>query len=178
MLLQPAILFNFDRTECEIIAEQVMESLQSAEEEWRKMSPQWQRILSQFEKWVQQSKAREKQAERAKKWKDNDEPQQTQDHSWEASFNPDDPSPQFSFAGSHNSYSNAEMESDLQDLSRWTSVPGWLLAALRRGIAVHHSGMNKRYRSLVERQVAQSDGQLDPHAYFISACSVKVLCEL
>jgi ATP-dependent RNA helicase DDX60 len=178
MPLQPAILFNFDRTECEIIAKQILESLQSAEQEWRKTSMKWQRKLSEFEQWVQRSKARERQAERAKKRKDNEEPRQAQDSSWEASFNPNDPSPQFSFAGSHNSYSNAEMESDIQELSRWTSVPVWVFAALRRGIAVHHSGMNKRYRSLVERQVAQSDSQLCSHAYVISACSVKVLCEL
>ncbi len=41
---------------------------------------------------------------------------------------------------------------DIAEL-RWTSTPDFLFRALRRGIAVHHSGMNKTYRVFVERCV-------------------------
>jgi len=149
-LLQPAILFNFDRTECEIMAQDVTEALERAEQQWRDTNPEWKRKILQFQDWQQRSKDRERQAERAKKQKkDPDEPS-IKDISWESSFNPDDPSPQFSFAGGRNLYSRENMEEDVRGILRW--VPRWAIAALRRGVAVHHAGMNKGYRTLVERQ--------------------------
>ena len=46
-------------------------------------------------------------------------------------------------------YDKASLESALDSLS-WTTTPRWAIEAIRRGIAVHHSGMNKGYRNLVE----------------------------
>jgi hypothetical protein len=74
------------------------------------------------------------------------------DASWEASFDPDDPQMQFSFAGM-GKYSLQELEDEIQDLARWSGVSEWILSALRRGIAIHHAGMNKAYRSLIEAYV-------------------------
>jgi hypothetical protein len=79
--------------------------------------------------------------------------QEDEYHSWESSFDPKDPSPQFSFAGT--SYAKKELLADISSL-RWTSTPDFLFRALRRGVAVHHSGMNKTYRVLVERCVSSS----------------------
>jgi ATP-dependent RNA helicase DDX60 len=70
--------------------------------------------------------------------------------SWEASFDPAQPLPQFSFAGT-TTYLKVDLEKEIQDLGRWTSTDPRALKALRRGIVIHHAGMNKAYRSLVER---------------------------
>jgi hypothetical protein len=136
------------------MANDILTALKIAEQKWRKMSPEWNRKLLQFEDWKKRSKDRERQAERIKKQKkDADEPVPTPMESWESSFDPDDPSPQFSFAGDRTSYSRSDLEKDLHGLARWSSAPDWAIEGIRRGIAVHHSGMNKRYRSLVERRV-------------------------
>ncbi|KAF8069236.1 hypothetical protein FPV67DRAFT_1415532 [Lyophyllum atratum] len=148
----PAILFNFDRSDCEHMAQSILASLETAEETWRSNSPEWQRKLQDWESWKLRSKQRERLAERAQRQKKDDdaEPSSSVNSSWESSFNPDDPSPEFSFVGGHTSYSKADIEGEIRDLHRWTSTQSWALDALKRGIAVHHSGMNKRYRSLVE----------------------------
>ena len=77
-----------------------------------------------------------------------EDPQFAKEASWEASFDPDDPNPQFSFLGSK--ASKEHLEAAITDLS-WTSTPPWVMDALRRGIGIHHSGMNKHYRTAVER---------------------------
>ena len=137
------------------MAQDLLQALETAEERWRQVDPEWNRKLREWEVWKLRAKERERLAERVKKQKkDSDEPDaaSTHDSSWEQSFDPDDPSPQFSFAGTHTSYSKTELDSDIANLA-WVSIQPWAIACLRRGIAVHHAGMNKRYRSLVERWV-------------------------
>jgi hypothetical protein len=144
-------LFNFDRTECEIMAQDLLASLQKAEKEWRLSSPEWKWKMDRYEEWKRTSKERQRQAEKANKQKkDANDLRITESHSWESDFDPLDPSPQFSFAGERCSYTKSDLDSDLEDL-RWARSPRWATEGLRRGIAVHHAGMNKAYRSLVER---------------------------
>lgn len=69
---------------------------------------------------------------------------------WEDTFDPDEPLPEFSFAGPRSAYSKAEMEKDIEYLEQ-NKVRQWATEALRLGIAVHHAGMNQKYRSLIER---------------------------
>ncbi|KAF9225622.1 P-loop containing nucleoside triphosphate hydrolase protein [Gyrodon lividus] len=146
----PAILFSLDRTDCEIMANDLHVDLVKKEKEWRDSSPEWQRQLAQYEEWLSQAKDRERAAARAAKNKDDPHEVPTENVEWQASFNPIAPLPAFSFAGQHTSYSPSILAEDLQELARWTSTPKWALLCLRRGIAVHHSGMNKRYRTIVE----------------------------
>ncbi|KAF7974023.1 hypothetical protein HWV62_13539 [Athelia sp. TMB] len=151
----PAILFSFDRSDCEILAQDLLLALTTAEAKWRDSSPEWTRKLQEWERWKLRAKERERLADRAKKQKkDADAPGDAvaQDGSWEQSFDPDDPSPQFSFTAVKNAYSRNDLDSDIDRLP-WrakTSIQPWALDCLRRGIAVHHAGMNKHYRSLVE----------------------------
>ncbi|KAK0440413.1 uncharacterized protein EV420DRAFT_1133707 [Desarmillaria tabescens] len=150
----PAILFNFDRAVCEDVAELLLKGLLKAELAWKSSSPEWQRKCQQWQKWQDSSKARIREENRAKKSKRKPDPDDieplaaTEALAWESTFNPNAPLGNFSFAG----YYSAE---DLNDAIHgvwseyWKSKPV-LLAALRRGIAVHHAGLNKGYRSLVE----------------------------
>jgi superfamily II RNA helicase len=138
------------------MAQTLLTTLQDAERQWRATNPDWQQKLRQWDIWKSRSKERERLAELQKKLKKRPEAgdegrSETADYSWESSFNPDDPAPEFSFAGLHTTYSKANLEEDIRELSRWTTAQSWAIDALARGIAVHHAGMNKRYRSLIER---------------------------
>lgn len=135
------------------MAKHILETLESAEEAWRAQSPEWDRKVSQWKVWqarqMEKQRLAQKAAARKKKQDDDDGPQQSEDLSWESYFDPQDPSPQFSFAGM-STYPKEELLADIVQL-RWTSTPEFVFRALRRGVAIHHSGMNKAYRVLVER---------------------------
>ena len=143
------------------MAQAVLAVLEAMEARWRETDPEWKRKVKQWEAWVARAKERERQAERLKKVKKDDDggpPAAEPDASWEASFDPDDPSPQFSFAGLSPAFTKEDLEEEIQSLARWSSAPDWALKGLRRGIGVHHSGMNKHYRTLVERYIASLSG--------------------
>ncbi|KAG6377308.1 hypothetical protein JVT61DRAFT_15097 [Boletus reticuloceps] len=142
----PAIFFNFDRTDCEIMAMTLHHALDAKEKDWRASNVEWQRKLAQYEEWLSRAKDRERAAARATKNRVDPDHVKTETVGWQETFDPKAPLPQFSFAGQHTSYTESML---LQDLG-WTSTPKWALSCLRRGIAVHHSGMNKRYRTVVE----------------------------
>ncbi|PCH35165.1 hypothetical protein WOLCODRAFT_91452 [Wolfiporia cocos MD-104 SS10] len=148
----PAIFFNFDRKACERMAQCLLNALEDREEKWRETSPDWKHKIRQWEAWKAQARARERQAERQarqKKDADDSSPTETQS-SWESTFDPSQPSSQFSYAGMSTAYTASDVEDEIRRLSRWSTAPDWALRALQRGIGVHHAGMNKRYRSLVE----------------------------
>ncbi|KAJ6541715.1 hypothetical protein B0H19DRAFT_1239495 [Mycena capillaripes] len=149
----PAILFSFDRTDCDILAQELLLTLKTAESVWRTEDPRWKEKIQQWELWTKRSKERERaMAKAAKQRKPNDDEAEIrgeQQHSWESSFSPNDPSPQFSFAGM-TAYSKSDLAEQIHELRRWSSTPDWALNALKRGVGVHHAGMNKKYRSLVE----------------------------
>ena len=134
------------------MAQYILQTLEKLEGEWRSGNPQWNRRVKEWECWRDQAKARERvheNLERRRKTHDQEcRDQDSSEQSWQSSFDPNDPSPEFSFAGRR---SSLDLENHIKDLS-WTSIPQWAFDALRRGIAVHHSGMNKHYRSLVERR--------------------------
>jgi len=95
-----------------------------------------------------------KQMERAAKERPDkeDKPQSTLSEApWEASFDPSEPSKNFTFAGNYASVSKEVVDKEITSLAGWSGVDKRALAALKRGIGIHHSGMNKAYRGLVER---------------------------
>lgn len=125
-----------------------------AEKFWRDTSPEWHIKIQAWERYQSKAKERDRAYQQSQRQRPDDDQGGTStasaDLSWEAWFDPSDPSPKFSFAGVKISYDKSKLDSDLQDLARWTSTPGWALHAIKRGIAVHHSGMNRKYRTLVE----------------------------
>jgi hypothetical protein len=151
--LQPALLFNFDRNGCEDMAKELLAELVSSEKKWRATSQEWKAQVKEWENFNLKAELREKAASRTKKKRKDKEDDHADDSFIAPAFDLDDPSPEFSFASPKSSYSRAELLEDLHDLGRWGAVPDWALQCLRRGIAVHHAGMNKKYRSLVERCV-------------------------
>jgi hypothetical protein len=127
-------------------------ALETQEDKWRENSPEWKRKMAQYDAYLQGAKERERKVARASKHKADEEDKRADTSEWQASFRPDDPLPDFSFAGQSTSYTASELDEDIAYLVRRNpSPPDWALKCLRRGIAVHHSGMSKGYRSLVER---------------------------
>ncbi|KZV68765.1 P-loop containing nucleoside triphosphate hydrolase protein [Peniophora sp. CONT] len=150
----PALLFNFDRSDCERMARSLCETLEEAEGKWRDSSPEWKRKLEKVRVWQAGERERQRRAERirgAKKSSQEEEARTAEDRSWESTFDESQPSEEFSFIGSQTAFSLADLEKEIDSLRWSSSIPEWAYHALRRGIAVHHSGMNKGYRNLVER---------------------------
>jgi hypothetical protein len=155
----PAILFNYDRSGCEISLFGLLLTLEAKEAEYRRGSSVWVAKIAEFEKW---KRSREKMKFRApktaKKGRGADEEASSrlemaredaerESSPWE-SFDPDAPLSEFSFADM-TKISKAELEQQLESL-KWRGCKRELISALRRGLGVHHAGMNRQYRQAVE----------------------------
>ncbi|KAM3416704.1 P-loop containing nucleoside triphosphate hydrolase protein [Cercospora zeina] len=158
----PAIFFNYDRHECERICKEVVGQLQTAEEKQVKSGAKWAKTLERFEEYkkikakntARNAKATAKktklQGEGDEKGSKNDlERDGTDDgvSKWE-SFDPDAPSEEYHFAD----YTKV-LKSDLEILVRQLrrrEVPEFFIEALYRGIGVHHAGLNRKLRQIVE----------------------------
>ncbi|KAB2572793.1 putative helicase [Lasiodiplodia theobromae] len=153
----PAILFNYDRGNCESICQAVMEKLKEAEKKWKETSSIWAKKLTDWETWKKNRKEISKMKAGKKSGKLQEEGMSKADlereksaialDTWE-SFDPDAPVDGFHFKDGAK-LQQSELDEYAKEL-RWRGVQDWLIEALGRGIAVHHSGMNRKYRHIVE----------------------------
>ena len=158
----PAILFNYDRHECERVCRSVVEQLHTAESQQVKSSAAWARKLEKFEEWkkIQEkllSKAPKKAAKKGGDKDDDDKASKvdlqrdaaaaTDTSAWE-SFDPDASIEGYHFAD-HSKVLPSEMAIYVRQLKR-REVQPWLIDALKRGVGIHHAGMNRKYRQVVE----------------------------
>lgn len=156
----PALFFNYDRNACERICSHLLDQLEAAEMHWKESSPMWKAKLSGWEAWKrsQDKMASKKPAKEVKsKGKKNDEEVSREERMRDAasaerspyeSFDPDAP-----VDGFHLANVKKLTPSDFQEYAyklRKRSIPEWLINALRRGIGVHHAGMNRKYRQTCE----------------------------
>lgn len=151
----PAILFNYDRVNCEDIALHLLSDLENAEQSWKSSSLEWQKKLAKFSQWQKDSSKIRTAARKASKAKakvkggDDEVNERVEDDvsAWE-SFDPEAPLPSFSLADT-TKLSRSELEAEIWSIRRKRIDPKIILA-LRRGIGVHHAGMNRMYRQVVE----------------------------
>lgn len=155
----PAIIFNYDRYGCERSLAGLVGTLEEAEAQYRNSSREWATKMAQFEKWKKsREKAKFKPPQATRKSKGNDDEgnsrldlareEANRDNSpWE-SFDPEAPLAEFSLADT-SKISREELEKHLRTLE-WQHCKPELLNALRRGLGVHHAGMNRQYRQAVE----------------------------
>ncbi|KAI1820932.1 hypothetical protein F4861DRAFT_32189 [Xylaria intraflava] len=146
----PAILFNYDRVECERALAVVLKQLESAEQTWKESSTEWQTKMKEYNLWKESKnkrKAPKKPTGKMTKEERMLEEANEELSPWE-SFNPTKPLPNFSFADDSRLL-QSELEEFIQSLEG-EHIQAHLFLALRRGIAVHHAGMNRRYRQVVE----------------------------
>lgn len=154
----PAILFNYDRSQCENIACAVLAQLVEAETKWKE-GAQWKKLMEGYEKYQQQKdKKARKPVKPVKKSKDDEEGggsklDRMRDESSEGAsvydlFDPEEPQAEFSFANPKQ-LQKAELQEYVRAL-RWKNVREEFIELLRRGIGIHHAGMNRKYRQCVE----------------------------
>ncbi|PKY03050.1 P-loop containing nucleoside triphosphate hydrolase protein [Aspergillus campestris IBT 28561] len=156
----PALIFNYDRRKCEQICETIIGELQQAEDNWKSTSTAWAEKVTKWEAWKesQQKLAKAKSPTKTKKRSsDNDENMSKDEQAREeastesspfASFDPEAPLARFSLADERKLlYSEFEV---LAEELKGRLVPSWLIDALRRGVGVHHAGMNRKYRQVCE----------------------------
>ena len=161
----PAIFFNYDRLQCEKIAKTVLMKLQSAEQRHKDTSREWKSLMDGFEQWKKaqeakgarkDNKASGKKKKKGKGGSDDDEPDDptskadamrdgaSQEKTFYESFDPDEPLSKFTFADPKR-YELSELTGDIRFLER-KGIRSWLCEGLKRGIGVHHAGMNRKYR--------------------------------
>lgn len=146
----PAILFNYDRVECERTLEFVLEQLQSTEQIWKETNRGWQKEIKDYNLWKASKDKRKipkKSSEKVTKQEKMREEANSDVSRWE-SFDPERPLEEFSFAD-NTRLTRSELEGFIDSL-KGEDIRPHLFSALERGIAVHHAGMNRRYRQVVE----------------------------
>ncbi|KAK3292947.1 uncharacterized protein B0H64DRAFT_203668 [Chaetomium fimeti] len=156
----PAILFNYDRMQCEAIGTELFDVLTRAETKYRSTNSAWIAKLAAFESWKkaqEAGKAKNPKKASTKRREDDGDDQGKANSArdaanrdvskWE-SFDPNAPLAQFSFAD-NTKITKEELEGRLRTI-RADSVRQPFIDALRRGVGVHHAGMNRQYRQVVE----------------------------
>jgi hypothetical protein len=154
----PAIFFNYDRAQCESICIKVLEQLKAAEDKWKEASPKWKAKLASWDAWKKSmAKIGKKGVPKLSKKRDVEEGVSKEDlmkdaasadvSPW-ASFEPENPVDGFTFADN-----KKILPSELAIYMRQLFIrdlPEWQSESLKRGIGVHHAGMNRKYRQVVE----------------------------
>lgn len=149
----PGIVFNYDRAACEKMCRVILKQLSEAETVWKETSPKWKEKLKAWEEWKKEVTKREKQGLRGEASKGMTKQDQMREAasvevSAFASFDPNKPLDGFHFAD-NKKLSQEEFEVHAKEL-RYRGVDEWLIDGLRRGVGVHHAGMNRKYRYCVE----------------------------
>lgn len=138
----PAIFFNYDRSSCEDIAEALLTQLRTAEDKWKELK---------------EKKTAKKPAKVSRKKSGDDDDMgskddMARDDATEISsldfFDPQEPLDDFSFANKRRCQ-KSELDRYIRQLRR-KRIKEELISLLQRGIGVHHSGMNRKYRQCVE----------------------------
>ncbi|KAH8704387.1 hypothetical protein GQ44DRAFT_820072 [Phaeosphaeriaceae sp. PMI808] len=150
----PAIVFNYDRGQCEKLMRDVVKELETNEEAWKDSNISWKKKLIEFENTVKKKAKRggddegnEVDEEKGSRLDREREAGMAEHSKWDG-FDPHAPINGFHFA-------NAKklLQSELDDYKqqlRQRGIAEWLISALNRGIGVHHAGMNRKYRQVVE----------------------------
>ena len=156
----PAIFFNYERSRCERICHHLINQLEEAETNFKENNPAWKKKVAAFEEWQKlgAAKKQEVKATSGKKSKmktDEDggsKLDRLQDNSGDVNpfegFDPLDPVDGYHFAALHKAEAR-EMERHFWVMKK-KGLPQWLMDGLKRGIGVHHAGMNRKYRQVVE----------------------------
>ena len=155
----PAILFNYNRSACEDIVRHLLGQLVEAEERFKAHDPKWLAKMASYKEWKASATARHAKAKdaRQKGGKNDEEGMSKLDRNRDAAdsgenkfagFDPNEPLDAFSFAEPQKL--DREAVERYIDYFQWRGIDGKLIEAFRRGIAVHHSGMNRKYRQAVE----------------------------
>ena len=144
----PAILFNYDRMKCETIVSHIFSTLRLAERKYRETDPTWIAKMAEFEEWKKAQTAKKKKVviiDQGGKAELERQAASRDISKWER-FDPSAPLARFSFADA-TKMSGEELEERLRTIQTGAVRPRFI-SALRRGLGVHHAGMNRQYRQV------------------------------
>lgn len=148
----PALLFNYDRDYCETTAFDILHRLEAAEKNWKETSPEWTRKMRDYEQWKKDAPKRARVSKQSSKGEAGAskadlvrEAASRETHPME-SFDPTAPVQSCSFAD-QSKLLQSELEKHIKKLSYANLNPDFI-SCLRRGIGVHHAGMNRAYRQV------------------------------
>ncbi|KAH7409767.1 DEAD/DEAH box helicase-like protein [Phaeosphaeria sp. MPI-PUGE-AT-0046c] len=167
----PAIVFNYDRGQCEKLMRDMIQELEMKELAWKDSNTSWMKRLAAFDRFKEAHEAiktsfkdgkgtgkRKAKREGGNKREEGDEERVSKldrereagsvEHSKWDGFDPHAPINGFHFANTQKLL-RSELDIYKQQL-RDRGVAGWLISALSRGVGVHHAGMNRKYRQVVE----------------------------
>jgi ATP-dependent RNA helicase DDX60 len=153
----PAIIFNYDRSGCEMILQAVLGCLERAEQAYRDWDPEWKKKVKRHKlREAQKARTKAKTPKATNRRGDKEEgvaldkTERLRDESLEAlpesDFDPDAPIAQFSFADTTKCTAQ-ELEDMIASLE-FAKIKRSILDGLRRGVGVHHAGMNRHYRQV------------------------------
>jgi hypothetical protein len=157
----PAILFNYNRSACEDIVRHLQNQLFQAEQAFKEIDSGWKSKIKAFENWkeaIAKSKPKETKTKKSNKGDKGDRDGTSkldlardaaglEDHAFDG-FDLLAPMDDFSFADPKRS-NREELEKYIAHF-KWRGIDDELINAFRRGIGVHHAGMNRKYRQAVE----------------------------
>lgn len=154
----PALVFNYDRARCDQMVLDLLHHLQQAEETYKASSQKWKKKMAEYEESQRtNAKTKVKTASRVtSKRRDSDEPGPTKAElqrenasreadPWE-SFDPDAALPEFSFADT-TKIPWKDLDDRISSLRKVKMNEDFILA-LRRGVGLHHAGLNRKYRQV------------------------------
>lgn len=150
----PAILFNYDRKMCETIAVRLLDQLKDAEAQWKSNSRAFKEKLKGWEEWKKNDEKRSKKEvkrnapENGITKKEQIRDIASSESSAYESFDPESVVDGFHFANMKK-LTHAEFQEYAEELTS-RLVPQKFIDALKRGIGIHHSGMNRKYRQVCE----------------------------
>ena len=149
----PALVFHFNRHDIECLAQELVSALETSEKVWKEGTWAWQMKFTTRQEWQGQAKLKQKQEDKimkSVKGRSKEDMIRDKEGSYLERFDPEVPLPQFSFQSARSTKSGQEIEADIANLMRWNYIPDWTVNCLRRGIGIHHSGLNRKLRQLVE----------------------------
>ena len=145
----PALMFNYDRLYCEKTAFSLLQRLELAEKKWKEGSLEWKQKMAEYHKWKRTAARKANTAPKMEEGMSKMDAIQAE-ASREAHpmqrFDVGAHILLFSFAD-HSKLLPSELEQHIESLANFILKPG-LTQALRRGIGVHHAGMNRVYRQV------------------------------
>ncbi|CEF75396.1 hypothetical protein FGSG_10059 [Fusarium graminearum PH-1] len=161
----PALVFNYNRSQCEQCVRHILLELQKAEHNFKERDNTWRQKLQRFEQWKKQKEGirvpRRSEAlddeENLSKLDLAREEENDEGSRWD-SFDPKAHLDQFSFADMSR-MQQRDFDDMVSSLAK-EAVDSWLIDALRRGLGIHHAGMNRRYRQIFQCGNASSPGYL------------------
>ncbi|KAJ3108404.1 hypothetical protein HK100_003447 [Physocladia obscura] len=157
--LLPGLFFCYSRDMNNLLLKSVLKTLETAEVNFKTTDAAHLRKVEQWKKQKEQAtndaKFQEKENKAAAagkrgkgKEKDDKDDDSIQYNPQKDTFDPDAPLDQYSYANKKCGLTMKDIEEEISGLF---DIPDYYIEALKRGVCVHHAGMNRMYLQLVER---------------------------